>query len=133
MIDYYKVVCLRSCKMKIIVRIGLSVSLVLFFLGVAEAQNIRTVDGVIVVSNGKRPTPPPGQPTRLTLTEELTVGLSKNPDESFTDVSYLVVDGEGKIFCLDIKDQKIKVFDKNGAFLRAIGKRGQGPGEFGLV
>jgi len=116
-----------------IVRIGLSVSLVFFFLGTAKAQKIRTVDGVIVVSNEKRPTPLPGQPTSITLTEELTVGLSKNPDESFSEVSYLVVDGEGKIFALDIKEQMIKVFDKNGKFLQTIGKKGQGPGEFGLA
>jgi hypothetical protein len=119
--------------MKNIVRIAFSVSLVLFFLGTVEAQKTMTVDGVIIVSNGKRPTPLPGQPTSLTLTEELTVGLSENPDENFSEVSYLVVDGEGKIFGLDIKEQKIKVFDKNGEFLRAIGKQGQGPGEFGLV
>lgn len=119
--------------MKKIVRIGLSVSLVLFFLGTVEAQKIKMVDGVIVVSNGKRPTSPPGQPASLMLTEELTVGLSDNPDETFSDVSYLVVDEEGKIFGLDIKQQKIKVFDKNGKFLHAFGKQGQGPGEFGLA
>ncbi len=119
--------------MKAIVRVGLSVLLVLLVLALAEDQNIKTVDGVIVVSNGKKPTSLPGQPTRLTLTEELTVGLSNNPDESFADVSYLAVDAEGKIYCLDIKDQKIKVFDKNGKFLLAIGKQGQGPGEFGLA
>jgi hypothetical protein len=119
--------------MKLIVRVGLSVCLALFALAVAEAQDIKTVDGVIVVSSGKIPTSPPGQPTRFTLTEELTVGLSNNPDESFTDVSYLAVDAEGKIYCLDIKDQKIKVFDKNGKFLLAIGKQGQGPGELGLA
>lgn len=119
--------------MKKIVRIGFSVSLVLFFLGAVDAQKIRTVDGVIVVSNGKRPTSPPGQPTRITLTEELTVGMSDNPDENFSDVGYLVVDEEGNIFGLDIKEQKINVFDRNGEFLRAIGKQGQGPGEFGLA
>ena len=119
--------------MKMIMRVGLSVCLTLLVLAVAEAQNIKTVDGVIVVSNGKRPTSPPGQPKRLMMTEELTVGLSNNPDESFTDVSYLAVDAEGKIYCLDIKDQKIKVFDKNGKLLLAIGKQGQGPGEFGLA
>lgn len=119
--------------MKKIAKIGLRVSLALFFLGAAEAQKIKTVDGVIVVTNGMKPTPPPGQPTSLTLTEELTVGLSKKPEETFSDVSYLVVDGEGKIFGLDIKEQKIKVFDKNGEFLQAIGEQGQGPGEFGLA
>jgi len=90
-------------------------------------------DGVEVVLNHLEPYVLKGQPTRLTLTEELTVGLSNNSDESFTDVSYLTVDAEGKIYCLDIKDQKIKVFDKNGKFLLAIGKQGQGPGEFGLA
>src|SRR4030065_2019069 len=90
-------------------------------------------DGVEVVLNHLEPYVLKGQPTRLTLTEELTVGLSNNPDESFTDVSYLAVDAEGKIYCLDIKDQKIKVFDEYGKFLLAIGKQGQGPGEFGLA
>jgi hypothetical protein len=119
--------------MKEIMQMGLSASLILFFFGAVETQKIRTVDGVIVVSNGKRPTPPAGQPTHLTLTDELTVGLGKNPEETFSNVGYLVVDGKGKIFGLDIKAQKIKVFDRNGDFLRAIGKQGQGPGEFGLA
>jgi hypothetical protein len=48
-------------------------------------------------------------------------------------VSTFVVDDEGSIFALDFKEQKIKVFDKTGKFLRAIGKPGQGPGELGMA
>jgi hypothetical protein len=43
------------------------------------------------------------------------------------------VGDDGVIYALDIKDQKIKVFDKAGKFLRLIGKPGQGPGELGYA
>jgi len=43
-----------------------------------------------------------------------------------------VVDADeaGKVYVLDRKAGQIKVFDPQGNFLRAIGRRGQGPGEF---
>ena len=110
--------------------IGLSVVLI---FGLAEGQKIKTVDGVTVVSNGKKPNRVEGQPSKITLTEELTVGGGSNPDESFSQVSTFVVDGEGTIFALDFKDQKIKVFDRTGKYLRSIGKPGQGPGELGMA
>jgi hypothetical protein len=119
--------------MKKIVRVGLSVSLILFCLGAAEAQKIRTVEGVTIVSNGKKPSPPAGQPSHITLAEELTIGLSENLDEAFSGEIVFVVGPDGSIFALDSKDQKVKVFDKNGKFLRLIGKQGQGPGEFGMA
>ena len=107
-------------------------SIVLIF-GLAHGQKIKTVDGVTVVSNGKKPNRVEGQPPKIVLTEELTVGDSTNPDESFSRVDLFVVDGEGTIFALDSKEQKIKVFDRTGKFLRSIGKPGQGPGELGLA
>ncbi len=107
-------------------------SVVLAF-GLAEGQKIKTEDGVTVVSNGKKPNPVKGQPSKIILTEELTVGGSSNPDEAFSLVNTFVVDGEGTIFALDSKEQKIKVFDRKGKFLRSIGKQGQGPGELGLA
>src|SRR5512136_3014258 len=95
------------------------------------AQKIKTVDGVTVVSNGKKPVAVKGQPAKISLVEELAVGGGGNPDESLSQVSTFVVDGEGGIFALDFKEQKIKVFDRSGKFLRQIGKPGQGPGELG--
>jgi len=97
------------------------------------AQKIKTVDGVTVVSNGKKPVTVKGQPAKMALVEELAVGGGGNPDESLSQVSTFVVDGEGGIFALDFKEQKIKVFDKSGKFLRQIGKPGQGPGELGMA
>jgi hypothetical protein len=98
-----------------------------------SAQKVKTVDGVTVVSNGKKPAAVKGQPAIVALVEELAVGGGGNPDESLSQVSTFVVDGEGGIFVLDFKDQKIKVFDKAGKFVRQIGKPGQGPGELGMA
>jgi hypothetical protein len=97
------------------------------------AQKIRTVDGVTVVSNGKNPVAVKGQPSTIKLVEELSFGGSGNPDESLSQVSMFVVDKEGGIFALDFKEQKIKVYDKTGKFLRLVGKPGQGPGELGMA
>jgi len=107
-------------------------ALVLCF-GPAAGQKIKTVDGVTVVSNGKTPIPVKGQPTKIKLAEDLAIGGGGNPDESLSQVSTFVVDGEGGIFALDFKEQKIKVFDKTGKFLRQIGRPGQGPGELGMA
>jgi hypothetical protein len=108
--------------------------LFLFFLcfNFALAQKVRTVDGVKVVSNGKKPTPPKGQSATLSIKEEMTFGLGDNPDEAFSEVSAFVVDDAGTVYAVDVKDRKIKVFDKTGKFLRQIGKPGQGPGELGM-
>ena len=99
----------------------------------SPAQKIRTAGGVTVVSNGKKPVAVKGQPTRIKLTEELSFGSSANPDESLSQVSMFVVDGDGSVLALDFKEQKIKVYDKTGKFLRLIGKPGQGPGELGMA
>ena len=107
--------------------------LVLFMGSPILAQKIKTVDGVTVVSNGKKPVAVKGQPAKLALLEELAVGGGGNPDESLSQVSTFVVGDDGGIFALDFKEQKIKVFDKAGKFVRQIGKPGQGPGELGMA
>ncbi len=106
---------------------------ILLIFGLAEGQKIKTVDGVTVVSNGKKPNPAKGQPSKIVLAEELTIGGGSDPDKAFSQVSAFVVDNEGTILALDFKDQKIKVFDRAGKYLRSIGKPGQGPGELGMA
>ena len=103
-----------------------------FLISPAEAQKIKTVDGVTVISNGKKPTPPKGQSASPKLAEEQTFGLGENPDEAFSEVTAFVVDAAGTVYGLDTKDRRIKVFDPSGKFLRQIGKPGQGPGELGM-
>ncbi len=45
----------------------------------------------------------------------------------------IALDSAGNFWILDIKDMKIKVFDKNLTYLRSIGNRGSGPGEFQAI
>lgn len=42
---------------------------------------------------------------------------------------YLAVDDEENIYAMDQGETQVKVFDKKGIFLRAIGRKGSGPGE----
>jgi hypothetical protein len=46
------------------------------------------------------------------------------------DPSALAVDAAGRIYVADRKPVVIKVFDTSGRFLHAIGREGEGPGEF---
>jgi hypothetical protein len=105
---------------------------ILFCLGFAGAQKVKTVDGVKIISNGKKPNAPQGQSAAIKLTAELVIGQSENPDEALSEVGTFVVAEDGKVFVLDSKDRKIKAFDRNGKFLCPIGKPGEGPGELGL-
>jgi hypothetical protein len=86
-------------------------------------------DGVVVVKN---PMDPIYRAKIFSLEEELSIGENKGPDEyMFSRVLDVEVDDTGNIYALDQKESHIKVFDKNGNYLRTIGQRGQGPGELG--
>jgi hypothetical protein len=86
--------------------------------------------GVQVVRNKRKPIRIPGSPTRLLLVEELMVGRGADDNSRFSELRSAQADSEGCIYALDGKDCQIKVFDSAGHFLRTIGKKGQGPGEF---
>jgi hypothetical protein len=92
-------------------------------------QNVKTVDGVKIIQNKKKPVPPKGVPTKLMLELEMVIGESDDPDKTFSQLSSFVVDDDGTIYALDFKEKKIKVFDDSGEFLFAFGEVGQGPGE----
>ena len=97
-----------------------------------SAQKIKIVNGVTVVANDKKPVRVKGQPSQITLVEEMSFGGRSNPDESLSQVTFFAVDGEGRVVALDFKEQRIKLYDKTGQFVRQIGKSGQGPGELGM-
>lgn len=95
----------------------------------ANAQKIKTVDGVLVVTNPKNPAPPKGTPTKMVLKEELSIGEGEREEEMFFQMTGVTVDDNGHIYILDREENIIKVFDSKGKFVRSFGKQGQGPGE----
>jgi hypothetical protein len=103
---------------------------VVIFASVRAGQfKVRTEKGVTVVTNGRKPDPPKGAATKLILEEIYAVGSGASPEESFNTISALDVLEDGTVYVLDTKDSQVKVFDGRGRFLRAFGRKGQGPGE----
>jgi len=103
---------------------------VVIFASVRTGQfKVRTEKEVTVVTNGKKPDPPKGAATKLILEEIYTAGGGDSAEESFAEIVALDVGKDGTAYVLDMKDNRVKVFDVRGKFLRAFGKKGQGPGE----
>jgi hypothetical protein len=114
----------------------MGIVLCLFLVSIAlsqlQAQKIKTVKGVQVVENGKKPKPPKGALTKLVFREEISFGDSDNEKEMVAQPGYIDVDDRGHTFVVDIKASNVKVFDRDGQFVRTIGKKGEGPGEFSV-
>lgn len=118
--------------MKKVLNTGMGLLLVFGLSGQVQAQKIKTVDGVQVIENPEKPTPPKGIPTKLILKEDFKIGDSESEDEMIAQVTFFAVDENESIYALDWKANNIKVFDNNGKFVRTFAKQGQGPGEINL-
>jgi hypothetical protein len=91
---------------------------------------IEKKDGTTFVNNPKYPI---YDDPVLVLKEDLVIRGSEDIEEQmFQSINILDVDEQGQFYILDEQAGNIKVFDQNGEFVRAIGRKGQGPGEFGL-
>ncbi len=92
---------------------------------------IEEEDGVTIVKNPKEPMY--GEDV-FSLEKELTIGEKENGKEPvFISIRSVRVDDEENIHVLDMKASQVKVFNKDGTYLRNTGKRGQGPGEIQLA
>ena len=101
-----------------------------FALALFSGQyKVKTESGVTIITNGRKPSPPQGAPTKLVFEEVYTVGGGDSPDASFVSASALDVLPDGTVYVVDTKDSRVKVFDAEGRFLRVFGRQGQGPGE----
>lgn len=88
---------------------------------------IEEVDGVTVIKNPIEPIY--GQDVCF-IEEELSIGEAEGREEyMFSQLEDVGVDDEENIYILDFKEAHINVFDRNGEYLRTIGRLGQGPGE----
>lgn len=106
--------------------------LFLFQARALPGQDIKTENGVTVISNPEKPVLLNGKSVGVTLKENLRIGdRPGEKNDLFFDIRAARVDTEGQIIVLDWKDFKIKIFDGEGKFLRSFGKKGQGPEEWG--
>lgn len=115
--------------MNVILRLALCIILVVGVISTANGQETKAVDVVKIVTNKKRPDPPKGTPTKMSLELEAVIGESDDPEKAFSQLSSVAVDDDGTVYALDFKEQKIKVYDDSGDFVFAFGEKGQGPGE----
>ena len=89
---------------------------------------IETIDGIKVITN---PDYPRDGIVKYDLVEEINIGIEEGADDYILNRPQDVkVSDNGTIYILDWGDVNIKVYDKNGTYLRTIGRPGQGPGEF---
>ena len=89
---------------------------------------ISTVDGVRTVSN---PAKGYAQPLTVDMPELWHLGGDTNDeDEFFGVIRDIDVDEQGNAYLLDNQLREVKIYTKDGIFVRSIGREGEGPGEF---
>ena len=96
----------------------------------ASTQRIVIENGVRVVHNIKGGEWENGPKLSIELVR--TIGDVDTDDENlaFNSPSDMGVDDAGNIYILDSGNQRIQVFGPDGRYVRTIGRKGQGPGEF---
>ncbi len=89
---------------------------------------IEQEDGVKVIKN-------PEEPLYGEIEFELELDLSIGGEEfdenhNFIRISDVEVDEEGNIYVFDSRQYRIQKYDRDGKYLKTIGRQGEGPGEF---
>lgn len=84
-------------------------------------------DGIKVIKN---PAKPVFGEIQFEFEEDLVLGSEKNEADIFNRIFDVKVDGDGNIYIYDIRDCTVRKISPSGEYLKNIGKRGQGPGEF---
>ncbi len=87
-----------------------------------------TKEGILHVMN---PATPMESSKTFKLKELWRIGGdTDDEDEFFGVIGQILVDDKGNVYLLDSQLSLIKIFNKNGEFIREIGREGEGPGEF---
>ena len=75
-------------------------------------------------------TPVSAQPAELRFVQELRIGrVDGSGPDVFAEVHDLAVDASGRIYVLDPGWQDVRLFDRDGRFIRQLAPEGDGPGE----
>jgi hypothetical protein len=88
---------------------------------------IETIGGVKVIKNPAEPVYGEFIPQ---LEEDLSIGDEKDETYYFPKGAALNVDDEGNLYVSDFGNRRVQKYDKNGKYVRTIGRQGQGPGEY---
>ena len=85
--------------------------------------------GEIVVRNTDEPLWAPDEGWQIV--EEMRYGSDTGDDAIFFgSIRSFDVDAQGRLYVLDNQSQEIHIFDPDGVWVRTVGTRGAGPGEF---
>lgn len=68
--------------------------------------------------------------TRVTVRFEHEVLYDADVREDFARPAFITVGPNGTVFVSDFGDKRFRILDASGASLQAVGRRGEGPGEF---
>jgi hypothetical protein len=101
--------------------------------GSAPVQVVHdTIEGVEhVISSGDGRWTQAGRHWQLSEIDRIIIGELEGEDEYvFGGISGVLVDAAGEVYVADPQARTIRVFSRDGAFLRGIGRSGEGPGEF---
>jgi hypothetical protein len=75
-----------------------------------------------------------GSEERGAVAEEVRIGrMAGDGFEAFGEVGFLELDPLGRIWVFENQLQELRVFNADGDFVRTVGGRGEGPGEFQWV
>jgi hypothetical protein len=93
------------------------------------AQKIETVNGVRIIHNEKGGQWGVNLGVKLELVRTIG-GLDAEENLSFNNPNDIVQDSAGNLYILDTDNNRIQKLDSDGKFIKTIGRKGQGPGEF---
>lgn len=122
-------------KIKVVpIFISLSVFIMLISCQKQKAEwkgTIEEVNGVTIVRNPKEGLWDSKEKANVTIIKEHQIGELDGPEEFlFVYISDVAVNSKGDIYIADSRLNEIRKFNKDGKYLLAIGRKGQGPGEF---
>jgi len=110
--------------------------LLLLVLSACTAEPLEFADWTIPVPEGTpiieyASVPMEERAERIELVEDLVIGQrGEDPNFIFYHPVYMAIDKLGSMYVVDQLDARVQVFDEHGEYIRTLGKKGQGPGEF---
>ncbi len=94
----------------------------------AAGPDVETIGDLVFVHNPALPLHPDRS---VEFVEELGFGGDETDEEAMLyQPSEILVDAQDFIHVSDYRDAVIKVYDQDGEYVRTIGRKGEGPGEF---